>query len=420
MRGFSGTTTQPRVVPAALLLAGILFASDRADAQRPVPPCCSIVAVDAGAGLVTAKVNANGNVFQFKPNRFSPADALRSNPATLASLKPGQAVYANFTNHQVSLDGRTVCCTMTSGPQAAQNVAKVLPNQLNHSLGSWTTKAAMPTATSNATAGVVNGILYVVGGTDPSGHIGAAVEAYDPATNTWTTKARMLAVRLAPASGVVNGILYVVGGLSCLSLSSYCVMVEAYNPATNTWTTKVPPPTARSHAAAGVVNGILYVAGGRDSSGDLMATVVAYDPATIVLWPKAPMPTVRSHAAAGLVNGILYVVGGIADPSGHIVATVEAYDPATNTWTTKAPMPTARASASAGVVDGILYVVGGFGVSGIVGTVEAYDPATNTWTTKAPMPTARHSASAGVVDGILYVAGGRGPLELATVEAYHP
>jgi hypothetical protein len=94
-----------RFAPAALLVSIVLFYTARADAQKPFDPCCGIIAVDAAAGIVTAKVNATGNVFQFKLN----------NPATLAGLKPGQAVYANFTNHQVSLDGFEPCCGMTSG-----------------------------------------------------------------------------------------------------------------------------------------------------------------------------------------------------------------------------------------------------------------------------------------------------------------
>ena len=104
---------ESRFAPAALLVSIALFSSARADAQKPGEPCCGIVAIDAEAGIVTVKVNATGNVFQFKPNGFSPVNGYRT---ALASLRPGQAVYANFTNHQVSLDGRTACCTMTSGP----------------------------------------------------------------------------------------------------------------------------------------------------------------------------------------------------------------------------------------------------------------------------------------------------------------
>jgi hypothetical protein len=273
----------------------------------------------------------------------------------------------------------------------------------------WTAQASMPTARWLLAAGVVNGILYAVGGKN-DGTL-ATVEAYDPATNTWTTKASMSTARWLHAAGVVNGILYAVGGNNGFD---DVATVEAYDPATNTWTTKAPMSNARRGLAAGVVDGTLYAVGGVGSG-----TVEAYDPATNTWTMKAPMLTARYGSAAGVVNGILYVVGGYNNGD---LATVEAYDPATNTWTTKASMPTAREVLSVGVVNGILYAVGGFTDSnGFMATVEAYDPATNTWTTKASMPTARYALGAGVVNGTLYAIGGYNTNGiLATVEAYHP
>ena len=81
----------------------------------PPSACCEIVGVDAKSGLVTAKIRTTGNVFDFKP----------STPAALATLRVGQAVFANLTNHQVSLDGRTLCCMMLGDPHAA--VAAITP-----------------------------------------------------------------------------------------------------------------------------------------------------------------------------------------------------------------------------------------------------------------------------------------------------
>jgi hypothetical protein len=70
----------------------------------PTPPaaCCSITAINTSTGMVTAKENATGKIFQFKV-----ADA-----ALLRSLKIGQGVYANFATGQVSLDGSTMCCSI--------------------------------------------------------------------------------------------------------------------------------------------------------------------------------------------------------------------------------------------------------------------------------------------------------------------
>jgi hypothetical protein len=187
----------------------------------------------------------------------------------------------------------------------------------------------------------------------------------------------MSRARYGLAAGVVNGVLYAVGGPG-----STGQLVEAYDPSTNTWTTKAPMPTARHGLAAGVVNGVLYAVGGANfSSGIAVQTVEAYDPSTNTWTTKAPMSTARYGLAAGVVNGVLYAVGGTSDcaPSitciGITVQTVEAYDPSTNTWTPKAPMPTDRYALAAGVVNGVLYAVGGnSSISANLGTNEAFTP----------------------------------------------
>ncbi len=91
------------------LTALIALAGSRAPAQQPATPCCGIVSIDAATGLITAKVTATGNTFQFKA----------PDPRTLASLRVGQGVFANFGGKQVSLDGRSACCAITSGPTPA-------------------------------------------------------------------------------------------------------------------------------------------------------------------------------------------------------------------------------------------------------------------------------------------------------------
>lgn len=309
-----------------------------------------------------------------------------------------------------------VACHDAGGP-----VPSAIHGPPNFSLGGpgvWTTKAPMPTARYNLASGVVNGILYAVGGGRSNASIVATVEAYDPVTNTWTTKAAMPTPRNMLGVGVVNGILYAVGGYWGGPLAT----VQAYDPATNTWTNKASMPAARYALAVGVVNGILYAVGGVYGNS-AMADVWAYDPVTNMWTSKAAMPTARYGHAVGVVNGILYAVGGCSG-SGFCgvgpLTTVEAYDPATNTWTTKASMPTARDGLAGGVVNGILYAVGGYSEGFDLATVEAYDPTTNTWTTKASMPTARQKLAVDVVNGVLYAVGGHHVSELPTVEAYQP
>jgi N-acetylneuraminic acid mutarotase len=283
----------------------------------------------------------------------------------------------------------------------------------------WVTKASMPTPRAYLGVGVVNGILYAVGGGYNNGRTFSTVEAYDPASDVWTTKAPMSAGRQGLGVAVVNGILYAVGGGNNNDLSSVAT-VEAFDPATNIWTTKASMPTARAGLGVAVVNGALYAIGGRIPGDNApMATVEAYDPATDTWTTKASMPTARAGLGLVTINGLLYAVGGVWSPA------VEAYDPASNTWTTKASMPVGRCCMGVAVVNGILYAVGGDELSiglGAGTVVESYDPATDTWTTKASMPSVRDGLSAAVVNGALYAVGGyngSAPF-VATVEAYRP
>jgi len=283
--------------------------------------------------------------------------------------------------------------------------------------GRWTVKAPIPTPREGLAVGVVNGILYAVGGQILHPGVGpgdgghweflSTVEAYDPSTNSWSTKAPMPTPRSRLSVGVVDGILYSVGGTGSETVGPSLTLdtMDAYDPVRNTWTARAPMPTRRYGHAVGVARGILYVVGGSTETG----LMEAYDPITNRWTVKAPMPTPRVWPGVGVVNGILYVVGGLCcgccEPADKILGTVEAYDPTTNTWTAKAPMLTPRAGVAVGVANQVLYVVGGFGAAS-VNLVEAYDPTRNVWTTKAPLPGTRNGVGLGEVKGILYAVGG--------------
>jgi len=89
------------------LTAAVALAAAPAAAQTPAA-CCSITAIQTTTGIVSAKVTTSGQVFQFTV----------TTPRTLATLRIGQGVFANFTTRQVSLDGRSTCCAITGGPTA--------------------------------------------------------------------------------------------------------------------------------------------------------------------------------------------------------------------------------------------------------------------------------------------------------------
>ncbi len=273
--------------------------------------------------------------------------------------------------------------------------------------GTWKTLSPMTTARYGAAAGVIDGKIYVASGVSALGNYGGiwtnTTEVYDPITNTWTNISPIPINTEEGAAGVINGKLYVAGGSSS-QYAGNIANLQIYDPATNEWTSGASMPLASHHMAAGVIDGKLYVAGGTDQSNIYRTNSLrVYDPSTNAWSIKAPMPTIRFAAAAGVINGILYVVGGDSSaPWSSLNPTniVEAYDPATDIWTTKAPMPTSRTQHCVAVMNGILYALGGWGYDGnrnqvTYETVEAYDPVSDTWITSyvyangAPRPISR-------------------------------
>jgi len=108
----------------------------------------------------------------------------------------------------------------------------------------WTTKASMPTAGACGASGVIDDRLYVFTTDCRESALGAdpAFQRYDPASDTWTTRAKAPNVRYQDAGAVLNGLLYVIGGGTG---TDFLAALDVYNPRTDTWRTLNDMPTAR-------------------------------------------------------------------------------------------------------------------------------------------------------------------------------
>jgi N-acetylneuraminic acid mutarotase len=283
----------------------------------------------------------------------------------------------------------------------------------------WTHTRRMPRARFDHEAGVVNDVIYVVGGRTFFRKFNK-VDAYNVATNTWSTVQSLPNIRIN-LNGVstIGGKLYVAGGLNANNVGVKTLFV--YNPATNTWTRKADMPAGGCCGSQGVIGGELYVYVSSESSGP--GRLYRYTPGTD-RWATLASPSGEHVFPEGAaVAGKFYLVGNRGGPgSGD---QLEVYNPATNSWTTKAPMPqpSGQVMASA-VLNGKFYVAGGVerGTGDAQATLRVYDPVTNTWTTRAPMPNPRSWAAGAAAAGRVFVLGGLNASEtvLATVIAYTP
>lgn len=260
---------------------------------------------------------------------------------------------------------------------------------------SWSAKAGMPVAASGAAAAVVNGKLYVVGGS-----FFLRTYEYDPNANTWNRKADM------PGGGLSDG------GAASIGSKIYAVgnpfdgNIRIYDQPSDTWSQGATIPSRRQGVRLAAVNGKIYAIGGYlYSDGTRSAKIEMYDPASNSWSTKSDMPTARGYAAVAVVGDKIYVIGGDGNGGGSL-RTIEIYDPVNDAWSTPviqagANWPYSRGGV-ASVLNGRIYLAGG----DTSRTVQEYDPASNTWQPMSSMLSAQQFSCGGAVGSKFYVISG--------------
>ncbi len=146
-------------------------------------------------------------------------------------------------------------------------IAEYVPNN-----DSWTRKADLPANMINSFVTAIDGKIYAIGesrnfiagGANPQERNVLIVMQYDPIMDMWTQKADISTQQGSSCIAVVNGKIYVIGGSQNRidPQEGNANIVMEYDPKTDIWTRKTDMPTPRSNSSAAVVNGKIYVIGG--------------------------------------------------------------------------------------------------------------------------------------------------------------
>lgn len=249
----------------------------------------------------------------------------------------------------------------------------------------WTKKKPMPLPAHHVAMVEYNGKVYAFGGFKKPASGEIAWEAinnsweYDPANDTWKALKPMPSMRGAASAAVVNGKIYVMGGAGVQPGAKNVPLiigpdgtpnrsldtVEEYDVSSDTWRERTTMPTPRNHFALAAVNGKIYAMGGRLGSafgpfGTVTDVVEEYDPATD-RWgsERAKMSTPRDSMSWGVYSGKIFVIGG-AMSDARVSAnfrTTEIYDPAKNQWSASITVPLGRAPTSGAVIGDTFYLV---------------------------------------------------------------
>ena len=142
------------------------------------------------------------------------------------------------------------------------------------------------------------------------GHGPRRLWVYDPESNTWdASKARIPTKREHLAVAVMDGRLYVVGG-RWRGIGNLAAL-EIYDPATDTWRRGPDMPTPRGGLTAAAAGQQVHVTGGEAfSPGRTFGQHEAYDP-KIDRWSTlAELPTARHGLTSAVVDERWHVIGG--------------------------------------------------------------------------------------------------------------
>jgi len=270
------------------------------------------------------------------------------------------------------------------------------------------------------TTSAVNGKIFAIGGGVPFSNL---VQVYDPATDSWATPQvqGQFITHYGAAASVINGKIYIFGGTE--DNIDYADSVWVFDPANNTWSTPnllegSNSYTTRSEPASAVIGDSVFLIGGSQGFGDWINTVEVYHTKTnewTTLNAEDSLNAVWTPSAS-VVNGKIYVIGAPVDSSCH--CEVQVYDPQTNKWSIEPanPMNVLRTYFATVVVNNKIYAIGGnvwtYGGTTTLSTntTDVYDPSTHHWDT---LLTENHSLymtrgqlAASAIDNKIYVIGG--------------
>lgn len=183
----------------------------------------------------------------------------------------------------------------------------------------WSRGADMPTPRLISAKVAFEGKIYTFGGLAGLRNSDRGLkttDVYDPKTDTWTESATMPQAVWGHSADVVDGKIYVIGGSYGIDAMQ---IHQVYDPQTNTWANGTPMPIRTRSYATSVVCGKIYAIGGWLNSGQRpRSNTWVYDPTTDIWTETAPLPDVRAGLSASVVNGKIYAIGGTR--TGHPTA----------------------------------------------------------------------------------------------------
>ena len=228
----------------------------------------------------------------------------------------GKFYYLGGANETSSAGARLLRGALPGATHAAPSRSYDYNQVYDPTTDHWTSAGNMPDlGRVFFTANYGDGKIYVPGGSLDTGFFPTAtLWAYDPLTDSWDINLPPLPIPvLAAASGVINGHLYVAGGSQ--SSSSVLQTLFDYDIVARTWYTRTPMLQGAAFGESAVLGGRLWVLGGgtpySGAAGPAVVnTVQIYDPLTDSWSWGPPLTGGRRLGGAAALGDQMFLYGG--------------------------------------------------------------------------------------------------------------
>jgi hypothetical protein len=212
----------------------------------------------------------------------------------------------------------------------------------------WRLLPEMPLPRHHLMAAVVGERLFAMGGFSESG-FDAVSTVWELVGGVWEERAPLPTPVAAGAAVVLEGSIYIVGGTPSGGLFRYTPDLDA-------WQRLIGPAVEREHVAAVVHNGEIWVLAGR-WQGEIFASTEIYDPRGDT-WRHGPsLGEARSGFGATVLDDMIFVAGGEVFHPDQALDSVEILE--SGEWRAGESLPIGLHGNPLVAAGGALYLPGG-------------------------------------------------------------
>ncbi|HAS82070.1 MAG TPA: hypothetical protein DCS43_05195, partial [Verrucomicrobia bacterium] len=259
----------------------------------------------------------------------------------------------------------------------------------------WQEVRGLPAARSELAAGVLDGTLYAIGGTDGTA---TKTNVYAYTGYDWAEVAGLPEALAETAVVSFGNYLYAAGG----RVASNLLSANIYSFDSDSWGTTTGVLSGVTAMAAATNSTGLLLFGGRGANTYSRSSVIGFDGVT---WDNASsLPSARHALAGACLQDHVYALGGIMKLGKGNTVMTNVYAYSVGQWFEVAGLPEPRSGLAAATLDNKLYAIGGFNNNRPWTNVWRYSG--SAWSEAPGLPAARYAHAAAVRDGIVYAIGG--------------